>query len=1259
MDPAATRLVLESRSYDPAGQLASVIDAMGRETAYTYLDDGSPDTKRLVRRDATGAVTSSTLLAQYEYDYGGKLIRETDAAGVVHDYDYDDMGNRYRETLDPAGLARTTSLTFNANGSVASRTDDNGVTFLTGRTAEKPYLFADNGSQLDGTGDRYADKTATFTYKFSLPADAVTGALSLEIDNQYLIQLSSDNTNWTEVDRETRAIQNGSNRATRTFPLDSYLSTSKTVYLRIGDSQPADGWGGALSRVGLNWTRAGGIPMRATFGYDAGGRQTSSTVANPGGTPSSLVTKTDRDPRGLITAMTDPSGGLTTKTYDAVGDPATTAGPARAVWRDGVRTDGFVPVVTAGRNTFGDLTDYRDTYGAVTRSEYDGMGRRTKLTMPPYTPPGGSTISPTATAKYNTTGQPLTQTDPLGRVTTFGYDPYGRASTRTDPDPDGSGPQTSPFWTYSYDRDGELLDTTDPTGAHASATYNDLGYAVTATRSERVNATTAYFTTTLGRDDAGRLVSEKTPLGNTTTHEYDPAGALTKTTDPVGRTVETRYDAIGHVTATIVAGARATGYAYDGAGRQIRQTSHNVSGRVLSAPLRTQQTAYDPLGRPVTVTSAEGRLTTYAYDAGGNKVSVTQRANPADPATAVTAQIGYDALGHPTRLVDGNGNATDYLYNDWGLRTVVREPPVLDGGAGTWTTVYDAAGQAVRLVEPGGVIQDSTFDGLGRITAQSGSGAAQPTTARSIQYDPDGRPTRISSPASDATFTWNDRGLLAASTGPVGPATFGYDGEDHLTSRSDPTGSAIFTYDTAGRPATASDPLTGHTQTMGYGPTGELASISYGTGGPRRTMTTDDIGRLATDTLATASGTTAASATYSYDRDDLLTTRTTTGTAGAGSNGYGHDGLGRLATWTRPDGQQTGYGYDAGSNRTTVTGPGGTRTYTYDARNRLMTGTGGGTPDLTQTWSARGTLETSTSLTRTVQYGYDAFDRPVVMQAAGHSDTYTYDALDRLAQRNGAAFGYVDPTNDAVSAPTAAGNALIFRAPDGTPLSDRAGTGPGRMLTTDGVHGDLVAAADPASHRGADRLRRVRPRRRAHREQRLAVPGLPGRLDRAGHRAGQHRSPLVQPGNGVIHHRGQPDPGAGPGQPGQPLHLRQRRPGHLQRPQRPLSGVPGHTHRRGRRPARVGLRRGPDRRGSDRWRDHLPHRRLPPPVPTVERLRFIFGGGIGGPAEQCQPGGAECAQDGGGRLRCRSGRRRRGPQRATRRARRRKPAPSV
>jgi RHS repeat-associated protein len=138
------------------------------------------------------------------------------------------------------------------------------------------------------------------------------------------------------------------------------------------------------------------------------------------------------------------------------------------------------------------------------------------------------------------------------------------------------------------------------------------------------------------------------------------------------------------------------------------------------------------------------------------------------------------------------------------------------------------------------------------------------------------------------------------------------------------------------------------------------------------------------------------------------------------------------------------------------------RTFTFDTRNRLRSATGGGQPDLTNTWSGRGTLETTTVGGSTTTYLNDAFDHPVTAQLPGTTVTYTYDALGRLAQRNGVALGYADLTNNPVRAPVSGGESLISRSPDGTPLSDKVGGNAARLLAADGVHGDVVAelAAD-------------------------------------------------------------------------------------------------------------------------------------------------------------------------------------------------------
>jgi len=1058
---AATELVLESRAYDPAGQLASVVDAMGRETAYTYHNDGLRETEKRVRRDAGGTITSSTLLAQYEYDSGGNLLRLTSAGGVIRDYDYDDGGNLNRATLDSGGLARTTIQTFLADNSVTSRRQTNGLTFTTARSNETAHLFSAGGSLVNDGGARYADGTATFTYRFTFPADATTGLLNLELDNQFLVQFSPDNATWTERLRETNDVRDGSNRKQWQISLDSFLATSKTLYVRLGDSQPANGWGARLTRVALEYARAGQKAARTTNTFDAAGNVLTTTVDNSGGQPGAITTSMVRGARGLPVQTVDPTGATTSYSYDAVGQVTTVGAPARTIWRDGTRTDDFTPVTTIGRNVFGDATEERDAHGAVVRTSWEATRPR-QITLPPYTPPGGTTLNPVRKMWFTAFGQPLREEDGLGRATVYGYDVYGRMTSKRLPDPDGGGPATTPEWTYKYDRLGELVETTDPTGARTSATYNDLGHPVTQTVAERVDATTYYYTTDLGRDDAGRLTSLMTPLDHESTFSYNAAGEQTLATDPAGLTLETRYDAQGRPTAEIAAGVRAISHTYDAAGRRVSESSHTVTSGTLSAPLRTSTVSYDAAGRPVVTTSAAGRITQQSYDAGGNLAAVTQRRVSTDPATAITVQLGYDGAGRRTRMTDGNGNSTDYSYNAWGSLTGITEPAV-GSQERTWTTVYDAAAQAVTELLPGGVTRSRAYDGLGRLVGESGTGGGATTIARGFAYDAAGRTTNMTSPAGNYQYQYNDRGLLTRSTGPGGTSTFGYDGEDNLVSRTDASGAGTFTYDVAGRLRTAADGLAGTSATFTYNPTGDVSTITYGSGRPSQTLTYDNLGRLESDVVAGGGGAQVLSTSYGYDLDDLITRKTTTGYTGGGTNIYGYDGVGRLTGWTRPDGQPVTYGYDGASNRTTVTGPSGTRTYTYDARNRLTGASGGGEPAATNTWSDRGTLQTATVGTATTTYTNDAFDMPVGVAGPGYTASYTYDALGRLAQRDQTALVYPDLTNNAARVPAATGDAVLFRAPDGTPMSDRHGTGAVQLVLADRLHGDRTGAVNPTS----------------------------------------------------------------------------------------------------------------------------------------------------------------------------------------------------
>jgi hypothetical protein len=123
------------------------------------------------------------------------------------------------------------------------------VDFDTGTAAEIPWLWDADGSQSNGVQNRFADGNSYFVYRFPFPSDTTTAAVTLTIDNEFVVQVSGDGQQWTTVARETQQIHGGENKAARTFDLTPYLGPDKAGYVRIADSFPNDGWGGRVYHV--------------------------------------------------------------------------------------------------------------------------------------------------------------------------------------------------------------------------------------------------------------------------------------------------------------------------------------------------------------------------------------------------------------------------------------------------------------------------------------------------------------------------------------------------------------------------------------------------------------------------------------------------------------------------------------------------------------------------------------------------------------------------------------------------------------------------------------------------------------------------------------------------------------------------------------------------------------------------------------------------------------------------------------------------
>ncbi|MEV4181626.1 LamG-like jellyroll fold domain-containing protein [Streptosporangium canum] len=1081
--------------YSAAGDLAEQTSPSGLKVTFAYDGLGRPASRTEVSTANPDGVTST-----FTYDGLGRVLTQTGAGvknevtNVTHTakitYTYDADGNRLTETLadltggDPA---RTTTSTYDTFGRVETVTDpESGVARtswdVTGAQASTTdpmgavltYAYTKRGEPFTTTLKNWtgspvspqAAKDVVLESRSYDPAgrlDAQVDAMGRKTSYKYftdnrLSQVIADDVKLNGLTAATDVVLQdntydaagnltkqvtGGGKATTDYVYDAAGRLTSTTFdpatLKRKTAYAYDAAGNVTKK---DFTGTGSTRTESTlYAYNTLGQVTRQTVENGA---DDLISTNTYDDRGLLTATTDPRGNAsgataadftTTMRYDAVGRLVETEAPQVKIDKNGSATDGR-PTVKYGYDTAGLATHTVDAEGRTLTSTFDKAGRLTSATSSAYTPPGGSALTPKVSFGYDAAGRQIKVTDQRNFVTSTEYDALGRPVRVTDPGPSGPGGQ----WVAEYDLLGEQLAMIDPTGARAEATYDELGRKITATQIER-KPTTAAHTTTMTYDSAGNLITSVAPGTKTTSYTVNVAGQITSVTDPNNKKSTIDYDFLGREAKVTDPLKNVTEAEYDLAGRKIGAKDLDATGAVV----RTFGFGYDLAGNPTSTTSAEGHVTRQTFDALGRMTSLIE---PVAADKSITTTFGYDATGARTRLTDGRGNATWTGYNTLGLPESVTEPATTahpDAADRTWTTVYDTAGNAVATLQPGGVRIDRTFDPLNQMTKQTGTGTSVATPERTVSYDDAGRVTAI----GDYTLDYNDRSLLtkvSKATNQI--AAYAYDALGNPTQRVDTAGTATYTYDNANNLKTATDPVTGRTWTYGYDDANRLTSQTSANPAGSQVYTYDAVDRLASHTLKNSGGTELSKIVYGWDKDDNLTSKTTTGTAGAGANTYGYDRSGRLTSWTAPGGAVTDYGWDDSGNRTKA----GSKTFVYDERNRLTSGGG-----VDYTYTPRGTLATEVKDGATRNLTFDAFDR---MVSDGEA-SYGYDALGRMTSRTKGAdqqrFIYSGLTNDITAVTDAAGavQAKYGRDLSGGLLSLQEGGGPALGAMTD-LHGDVV-----------------------------------------------------------------------------------------------------------------------------------------------------------------------------------------------------------
>ncbi|WP_435189075.1 LamG-like jellyroll fold domain-containing protein [Streptomyces sp. bgisy126] len=1009
-----TTLVQESRAYDPAGRLASITDAMGWVTAYTYTDDGLSAT--VARKDPQSG-KSFTEQAN-AYDAAGNLTEQiTDDGQTRTTFAVDAADRTTSSVLDPNGLARSTKVSYDPDDNVVTETEYDPATGDTSTTDTRyDHLGNVTGNTVhDGTTAPVARYKLDETTGFGL-ADSSGGnntgthgtGMHWNTDRSGSGVFDGDVNSWAQASGP--AVNTAGSFTVSAWAKLSDLTTGRTVLSQDGDSvygfvlyyAANTGWAFARPRTDalpLAYDRAVSAPSAAVAGawthlvgvYDAQASKLrlyvngtlAQEVAVSGNWEATGPFQIGRHKMGAGNYDYEYKGGI---------DDVQVYGEALTAAQITSVKGGTLPAAGSSVRTSTWKLDQRglpiaatDANGNVTDYGYDEAGQQTSVTEPLVNAEkdGGAAqaLRPVTMTGYNTFGEPTETSDPFGNVDVTAYDAEGQEASTTSPDylaPGASAPIRATYWneynklgqvtaeidalgnrtTYTYTQLGDLASVTEPGGGTTKYTYSTNGDQLSATRPNGAREETTWDY--LGRPVTSTdIVRQPTQRAYTAINEYDaPGGELSRTTSAAGVTESYKYNSVGEVVETT-----------DGAGNTSRFT-------------------YDMDGQLLTATDPDGTGTRNTYN-GFGQLTKTEDLDAAGT-TLRSSGSTYDRMGNPLTLTDRRGHARAFTYDATGLVTKMVEP-VSATESITTTYGYDVGGNLTRYTDGRGNPFLKTYNawGLPESTVEPSTPAHPALADRTFTtvYDANGRPKEMRSPGGVSTsYEYDAKSRLVRQTGTGAEAatvdhTYAYDADDRITAVAGAgEDKNTFAYDDRGLLLSASGP-SGSSSFVWNGD-GAMTSRTDASG--TSTYGYDTAGRL----KAVNDGLTGATATYTYNKNnDIEAIDYGTGKA---KRSFGYDALQRLTSdkLTSPTGKQltsVTYGYDANDNEIskTTTGVAGasTNTYAYDWADRLTSWNNG---------------------TATEVYGYDASGN----RTRVGGDTYTYDARNRLTSDGHSSYAY-------------------------------------------------------------------------------------------------------------------------------------------------------------------------------------------------------------------------------------------------------------
>ncbi|NUN15242.1 MAG: hypothetical protein HUU55_16565 [Myxococcales bacterium] len=238
-------------------------------------------------------------------------------------------------------------------------------------------------------------------------------------------------------------------------------------------------------------------------------------------------------------------------------------------------------------------------------------------------------------------------------------------------DPDGN------VWTYTYDKYRRVLTETDPDGFVSANSYAGLCKRPASECDVLGQCITRTF------DDACRVATTTTPMGDTYFYSYDTRGLLTKLVDPEGQTWTFEYTDAGYLSKVVDPFGHSMTYVNNDAGDILSHTdrkgqtlafTYDAEHQLLSEtwvgqPGQTRTWTYNAAGQAVQITHPDV-VQSFEYWPTGLLKSVTQTPLGAGPQLSVLYgtkvgdewKSGYDGNGNLMDLTDSTGGWTHYSY---------------------------------------------------------------------------------------------------------------------------------------------------------------------------------------------------------------------------------------------------------------------------------------------------------------------------------------------------------------------------------------------------------------------------------------------------------------------------------------------------------------------------------------------------------------------------------------------------------------------